>query len=139
MVKSRISAALLTARKVRAPLSARPTVLPLRTHTYYIPGGGKVDPDPGRGGWTEVEQEFGEIDSNFWSRIAAAWQPPRSVPGIHGGGRGGSPPPPLLPLVVNFGHGVGNAWRIKGEEVAVFRAAAAADGERDDKGVDTRG
>ncbi|CAM9279878.1 unnamed protein product [Scytosiphon promiscuus] len=97
-------------------------------------GGGKVDPDPGRGGWTEVEQEFGEIDSNFWSKIAAAWQPPRSVPGFGRGGRGGAPPPPLLPLVVNFGHGVGNAWRIKGEEVAVFRAASAAvtaDGERD--------
>lgn len=74
-----------------------------------------------------MEQEFGEIDSDFWSRIATSWQPPRSVPGFGRGGRGGVPPPPLLPLVVNFGNGVGNAWRIKGEEVAVFQAA---DGKR---------
>lgn len=33
-------------------------------------------------------------------------------------------PPLLLPLVVNFGHGVGNAWRIQGEEVAVFGRSA---------------
>ncbi|CAM9289135.1 unnamed protein product [Ectocarpus fasciculatus] len=95
-------------------------------------GGGQVDPDPGRGGWQEVEQEFSEIDTEFWSKIAAVWQPPRSLPG---GGRGGTP---LLPLVVNFGHGLGNAWRIRGEEVAVFRgsrtAASAAAGDAPGQG-----
>eukprot|EP00752_Nemacystus_decipiens_P002453 g2310.t1 len=90
-------------------------------------GGGQVDPDPARGGWIETEQEFGEIDAEFWRRIGAAWHPPRSVPGGGGGGRGPSAGPPLLlPLLVNFGHGVGNAWRIEGEEVAVFGRSASA-------------
>ncbi|CAN0505755.1 unnamed protein product, partial [Ectocarpus sp. 12 AP-2014] len=89
-------------------------------------GGGQVDPYPGRGGWQKVEQEFSEIDFKFWSKIAAVWQPPRSLPG---GGRGRGP---LLPLVVNFGHGLGNTWRICGEEVAVFRASTAAADDDDD-------
>ncbi|CBN78701.1 Mannosyl-glycoprotein endo-beta-N-acetylglucosaminidase, family GH85 [Ectocarpus siliculosus] len=96
-------------------------------------GGGRVDPDPGRGGWQEVEQEFSEIDTEFWSKIAAVWQPPRSLPG---GGRGGAP---LLPLVVNFGHGLGNAWRIRGEEVAVFRASRAADDDATGEGDKNEG
>lgn len=66
-----------------------------------------------------MEQEFGEIDAKFWSKIAAAKGPPRNVPG---GGRS----TPLLPLLVNFGRGVGSAWRIQGKEVAVFRAPAPA-------------
>lgn len=90
-----------------------------------LPGGGEVDPDPGRGGWTEAEQEFGEMDAEFWRKIGAAWHPPRNVPGVSG--RGSAPrSPPVLPLVVNFGHGVGNAWRIQGEEVAVFGRSASS-------------
>lgn len=99
----------------------------------FFSGGGKVDPDPRRGGWTEAEQEFGEVDTEFWRRIGAAWSLPRNVPGGGGGtSSAGAPSPLLLPMVVNFGHGVGNAWRIQGEEVAVFgrsSTAAAAAGE----------
>lgn len=111
---------------MHAPFS----ITTLSRSPHLCSGGGQVDPDPGRGGWTETEQEFGEIDAEFWRRIGAAWHPPRSVPG--GGGRGSSAGAPLvLPLVVNFGHGVGNAWRIEGKEVAVFgRSVAAAAGER---------
>ncbi len=93
-----------------------------------------MDPDPEKGGWTETEQEFGDIDTEFWSKISAAWQPPRNVPAVPGGA--GTAAPPLLPLLVNFGHGVGSSWRIQGEEVAAFgEASRVAAGETGDEKI----
>lgn len=83
-------------------------------------GGGRVDPGKGED-WREVEHEFRSVDAEFWDKVGAAWDRPRPVPRAPEDGRGG-----CVPLVVNFGRGVGNAWRIRGEEVAVFGAASPA-------------
>lgn len=100
----------------RAGLSAA-LFAPSWTMEHETSGGGKVDPATG-GSWREVEQEFGDVDAGFWAKIAAAWQPRRPVPF--------SLQP--SPMVVNFGHGVGDAWRIQGQEVTSF--CASPDGER---------
>lgn len=88
---------------VSAALFAPSWTMEKNTH-----GGGKVSPGQS---WREVERELEGVDEKFWGKISAAWPPPRPVPG----------PEEALPLVVNFGGGVGDVWRIKGEKVAVFR------------------
>lgn len=93
-------------------------------------GGGQVDPSKGQS-WREVEQEFGDVDAEFWAKVAAAWHSPRPVPGpVYSSGGGGVA---SLPVVVNFGGGVGDAWRIRGSEVAVM--CATPSGERGTGGV----
>ncbi|CAN0009123.1 unnamed protein product [Laminaria digitata] len=82
---------------------------PSWTMENMTPGSGKVNLGQD---WKEVEREFGNVDEAFWAKVTAAWPPPRPVPGPGGA---------VLPLVVNFGNGVGEAWRVRGEEVAVFR------------------
>lgn len=85
-------------------------------------GGGKVDPGAG-GSWQEVDQCFGDVDAEFWAKIAAAWQPPRPIPCQLR----------PSPMVNNFGYGVGTVWRIQGEEVASF-CASLPEGERGEAG-----
>lgn len=84
-------------------------------------GGGRIDPDKGLD-WREVEKSFGKVDGVFWAKIAAAWLSPRPLPGP----LSGSGDCAALPLVVNFGCGVCNCWKITGEEVSVFGAMPAA-------------
>lgn len=93
---------------------------PAWTMENKIPSSGRVDPSEGRD-WSQVEREFDSVDGEFWSKIAAAWAPPRPMPGVSRGSGGGVPRGSgVLPLVVNFGRGVGDACRIAGEEVAAF-------------------
>lgn len=97
-------------------------------------GGGRVAPSKGQD-WREVEQELCDVGAKFWGKVTAAWHAPRASPGPLGGsGEGKS-----VPLVVNFGRGVGSIWRIRGEEVAAFCAApggerCAGEGRRQDGG-----
>ena len=89
-------------------------------------GGGRVDPSKGLS-WGKVEGDFENVDGEFWAKITKAWHAPRPVPGS----LGGSEDCAAIPLVVNFGCGVGEAWRIVGEEVAVFGTIPPAAGERE--------
>ncbi|CAM9647193.1 unnamed protein product [Ascophyllum nodosum] len=86
-------------------------------------GGGRVDPSKGLS-WGKVEGDFENVDGEFWAKITKAWHAPRPVPGS----LGGSEDCAAIPLVVNFGCGVGEAWRIVGEEVAVFGTIPPAAG-----------
>lgn len=90
---------------------------PAWTMENQTAGGGRVAPGLEHG-WGEVERAFGDVDAEFWAKVAAAWQPARPVPG----------PCAALPVVVNFGRGVGDTWRIRGREVAVF--CTSPSGER---------
>lgn len=91
-------------------------------------GGGRVsvDPDTGvPGDWKAVETAFSGVDAKFWGKVAAAWHAPRRIPGFgDGGGWGGGPQGSggmmCWPVVVNFGDGVGDRWRVEGNEVASF-------------------
>lgn len=92
---------------------------PAWTMENKTPSGGVVDPSRGQG-WTRTEQNFQHVDNEFWSKIAAAWHSPRIVEGSLGPGGTGDEKLVGSPIVMNFGRGMGDRWRICGEPVAAY-------------------